>query len=209
MKYLSFFTALILFITGCGHPQGSLRYYKVSYSQNSYVFFETTLEGLEYRSENVVRGRIAGDFKIISQYTNPFHRTEPSYSCTSVSLEILEVIKGDLRAGDTIRIIEPYVIEKGVLFTTGNYLPSRPGQEYFFFLDGLFDRYFDGDVTEEYIEFAGHYFVLHDERGRYLVPDSGTRTQDFTRAELSLGEDSIDLYMRLYEEVVNAYMRRS
>jgi hypothetical protein len=55
--------------------------------------------------------------------------------------------------------------------------------------------------------FDGAHFVVHGERGRFLVPDSSAvDIHSFSRTDLSLGEQDTSLYMSLWQEVIDAYM---
>ena len=183
----------VLLLVGCNSSQDNSqeRYDEVIYTSASNRYARA-FDDLVNRSNNIVRGRIADDSKIVFQ-THIGHNL--------VSLEILEVIKGDLKVGDTINILEPYFIRDRVLRTWADYMPSIPNQEYIFSLTDPTD-----DMPEGY---EGAYFVSHGERGRYLVLSNARASiQEFSREDLSLGENAnIDLYMSLYQDVINAYMR--
>ena len=84
-----------------------------------------TLEGLESRSENIVRGRILNDARMVFQFSQ-FDPTVINIGHNFVSLEILEVFTGNLSVGEVITIAEPYYIIDRVLITHANYLPSNP-----------------------------------------------------------------------------------
>ena len=187
------------------------RFNKVVYQPTSFMFFERTLEGLESRSSTIVRGRLGDDARIVFQYTDPFNPDTPTMGNNMVSLEIVEVIHGGrgLSVGETIKLIEPYYILDEVLFTWDNYLPSIPHQEYIFFLT-------DPRPDTQVEEFRGAFWVQHGERGRFLIPsdigvlgfeEGDMPLQDFSARDLSLGSYAdLDLYMRLWKEVLGAYV---
>ena len=165
----------------------------------------TNLEELELRSANIVRGRILNDARIVWQ---------PTSGTNLVSLEILEVFKGNLRVGDIITLAETYWVEDGVLITCSNYLPSIPHQEYFFFLT---EQHTNAAVEE----FEGIFWVVSFNRGRFHIPNSMADISRLRHNEekllmattyisnLSLEQATLtidDVYMSLWQEVIEAYM---
>ena len=205
MKLIAFVLAIIFLLAACGGDprQAIVRvgFDEIVYQPGTPFFHETTLEGLESRASNIVRGRIGNDAHTMFQFDDIDEPTRPQRGYTFVSLEITEVIKGDLAAGSTITIIEPYYIIDGTLYTRSHYLPSTPGVEYFFFLGSqLSDLAPDG--------FEGAYGVLHSERGRYLVTRNIENLQAYDVQYRYLGtRANVELYMRLWREVLEAYMR--
>lgn len=127
---------------------------------------------------------------------------------TITTLEITEVIQGDLQVGDKIKVAEPYYVDnqdsvKTVTMTPGYselYAPSEPGKEYLFFFDYPFDH------GEE----AGIYLPLWNEFGRYPVPSSNIRSistiDSMTNEELNLGEGDASAYKDIYQQVVKKFM---
>ncbi len=187
-------------IAKCAGLPGSNQegYGRVEYRSPCLAYYETTLEGLEFRASNIVKGVLEDDSRTVYSTRN---RSAPQPMYSAVTLEILEVIKGDLKMGDRITIIEPFYIEDCVLVTSSNYLPSKPNQEYFFYLGNQIT-----DLGPEGYE--GAHFIIHGERGRYLVPsDEKLSVQEYSRKDLSLGGQDNGLYLELYQEVVNAYMK--
>ena len=180
----------------------------------SALFYETTLEGLEYRAANIVVGRMKDDATIVLQYSTVFGSV--LIGDNLVSFEITEVIKGDLAVGEIIRIGEPYYIYERFLYAWGKYMPSIPGQEYVFFLSA--------QITESSVpEHIGVFGMVHSERSRFPVPGGFCReailqylgddgrfsadTQDFTSPVFGLGgRADVDVYSSLWEEVMNAYI---
>ena len=174
----------------------------------------TTLEELQRGTENIVRGRILNDARIIWQFNYASRPTVPSMGHNFVSLEILEVFKGALKIGDVITIAEPYYVLDGVLITYGNYLPSIPYQEYFFFLSGQ-------NTFPDPEEFVGIFWVSHSYRGRFHIPNRMAdvlrlrhneenlllATSYISNLPLEQATRSIsDIYMSLWQEVMEAYM---
>ena len=230
MKRLVFMIVIALLITGCSAPQAvetqqaleapeiyeipqeaTPHHYsnfdRVVYESASRIPAEPTLDGISRFATNIVRGRIADDARMgIGEHGRP--------AANLVSLEILEVVKGELNVGEIITIIEPYIIDNRVLTTWDNYMPSTPNQEYFFFLHPPATRM---NASEE---FVGSFWVSQGERGRFPVPggqstmqafdDTGAfsaDTQDFSAAVFGLGSHAdVDVYMSLWEEVMNAFM---
>ena len=207
--------AAVVFLAGCAstyaargqqdirpHHYGNFRH--VEDTPASFICSINDLADLEYGVPNIVRGRLGDDAKIIYQYNGDF--SFPTHN--RVSLEILEVIRGNLVVGETIAILEPYFIEDRVLFTWTNYLPSLPYHEYFFFLgDPLSELRPSGNPRPE--TFVGAFFVRNGELGRFRVPESNMARGDttFNTNELSLGSRAdTDQYTNLWQEVINAYM---
>ena len=156
----------------------------------------TTLEELEYRTPNIVRGRVADDARTILDPLDGAPRSQ------AVSLELLEVIQGGLgicRTGHTRRtiiIIEPYI-------PLGSHMPSLAHQEYFFFLSDPFVRRHDSHPEE----YDGARFVMWGANGRFLVPRSREAMQYYSAQDLSITEVGLtEEYIRLWEEVIDAYM---
>jgi len=187
---------------------------EVVYLPASLLFFETTFEGLESRAIHIVRGRIKDDAYMNLRHDNAFRPESVTSGNNIVSLEIYEVFQGDLNAGDVIRIIEPYWIEDGTLFTLGNYMPSIPNEEYIFFLYHQVSRS-EPDVL------YGAFPVIHGDRGRYRVPSASgiqqadiqifsehdSSAQDLIMGHLSVGTSgSMELYTYLWNEVMNAFL---
>lgn len=180
--------------------EGPVLSFKENYDSVVYIsevlrFYEITLEGLEDRASAIVRGRLGDDAMIACDPRDE----SPRYNV--VSLEILDVYKGNLKIGETIKIIEPYYIKDRILWARGNYLPSRPNQEYIFFLGNQ-------AINPSAEEAKGAHFIMHYERGRYLVPEEDRyRAGSYSREELSLGELDTELYMNLYQDVINTYLQ--
>ena len=183
--------------------------YEVVYHDTmSLLFFETTLEGLESRAVHIVRGRIGDDAATILDYSYEFDPPWFVMGYTGVSFEIYEVIKGDLVVGDTIRILEPHYVRNGIQFIRHNYMPSIPHQEYIFFLGHQIDPEWLADDQQA---LAHMFSVAHGSNGRFLVPEHRNFTpHNFNATDLSLGTGqgmfNIDLHMRLWREVIAAYM---
>lgn len=218
MKRLTtFIIVTLLFLVGCANTQvaesqrevrphhyGSFN--EVAYMSTSLLYYETTLAGLESRTENIVRGRMGNDARVVFQYSE----LRPNMRITGhniVSFEVLEVFQGNLSAGDIIRIAEPYYIMDDVLLTHSNYMPSIPNQEYIFFLLNPLTA----EVPEGY---EGAFFVVHGERSRFPVPSNASNVQgfsadaqDFAAVEFGLGSyANVEVYMSLWQEVINAYI---
>jgi len=191
-----------------------IEFYQIFHTHASRIVpLATTLEGLESRSENIVRGRILNDARMVFQFSQ-FDPTVVNIGHNFVSLEILEVVKGDLNVGEIITLAEPYYVEERVLITHANYLPSIPYQEYFFFLSAQ-------RTNPDPEEFAGIFWVLQENRGRFHIPNSRA---DISRlrhnaenlvlattyiSNLPMMEARLtvnDIYMSLWQEVIETYM---
>ena len=176
-------------------------------SAGSLWFYETTLSGLESRASSIVRARMLDDAEIISQFNDRADPTQPSISHNVVSIEILEVIKGDLTVGETKRIIEPYYIVDGTFYTWRYYMPSIPHQEYIFFLGSQ-------NTHPEPAALVGTSWVLHGERSRFPVPDNAANIHAFSADTLDFNSDifglgsgaDVEVYMHLWVEVMNEWV---
>lgn len=161
-------------------------------------YFVTTLAELEDRASHVIMGRVKND-----SFTA--YSSKDRAIANAVSIEVIDVIKGNIVTGSVIKILEPYFIKNYVLFSYGNYLPSKANREYFFFLGEQIIGTSDRPAPEGCDE---AYWVTHGERGRYLVPENGRLdAKRYSRNALSLGEKSIDIYMRFYQSVIDNYIK--
>lgn len=201
-RWIAIIIAVAL-LFGIGLPVVTRGYYNVSYISGSLAYFDESFKAVEERARSVVVGRVLNDAKTIFSVQNSL---TPDYGrplFNVVSLEITRVIKGDFSVGDTIRITEPYYINGGTLVTFGNYLPSKPNHEYVYFLGRQ-----QGESLSLPEGVVGAYHVDNLERGRYLVPnDNRSNANDFTRSELSLGRLDTDIYLQMYQDVINAYIK--
>ena len=228
LKRFAVILAIVLLFSACANPQaaeipeppqeirphhyGEFDY--IAYGAGSVLFYETTLEGLEFRATNIVIGRMKDDSTMWLQFSEEFGHLLIGNNI--VSIEITEVIEGDLTVGEIIRIGEPYHIHEGTLFAWGNYMPSIPGQEYVFFLDA--------QVTASRIpEHMGVFAAIHADRSRFPVPGNFCREtirryldengrfnadlQDFTSPIFGLGTHAnVEVYSSIWEEVMNTYI---
>ncbi|WP_195984850.1 hypothetical protein [Clostridium sp. D33t1_170424_F3] len=131
---------------------------------------------------------------------------------TITSLQITEVFKGDLKAGNTIRLDEPYWIEnrdEGPVvfideFYPNPYVPAEKGKEYLFFLM---------HQDESRGEFADTYAVNSRIYNHLPVISSNTRstgenllTQNLSETEKDvLGSD--ETYLDFYRQAIDKYMK--
>lgn len=207
-RYISIIALSLILLVGCSsaNAQESLPHHYGSFNEVIYMpgtrlFFETTLDGLESRATHIVRGRIGNDARIVYQHSDPYDPSRITRGDNTVSLEIFEVIAGNLTVGETISILEPYYIIDGVFFTFADYMPSTAYQEYIFFLSAQL-----GDRFPENLR--GRFPVVNDERGRFpVLNDTRADIQGFSSADLGLGTyANAELYMRLWQEVIDAYM---
>jgi hypothetical protein len=162
------------------------------------AYFDETLNEIEERATCIVKGRVLDKTETVYSIIND---GKPLFNMTS--LEVTGVIKGDIAVGETISILEPYYIMDSTVYTFGNYLPSWPNEEYlFFFARKQAEGY---GVPEECV---GAYHVDNKERGRYLIPnDTQIKEGKFTRDELSLGKHNTDIYMQIYQDVIEKYIK--
>jgi hypothetical protein len=173
-------------------------YNRVDYLATTMAYFDETLDEIEERASYIIKGRVLGNAETVYSVIN---KGDPLFSV--VSVEVVEVFKGDVTVGETIRILEPYYINDRTLYTFSNYLPSKSNQEYiFFFARQQAERSGVPEIS------VGAYHVDNQERGRYLVPnDMQIKERRFTRNELSLGKLDTDIYMDIYQDVIDSYIK--
>ena len=212
MKRLALILAVVLLVSGCAGAGGrAVRpHHYGSFDEVMHIHVSPapnwrpleSIADLEEMTPNIVRARMGDDAEIVFQI-NELRPERPSAGHNIVSIEILEVIKGDLQAGETIRIVEPYYINDGTLISFCSYLPSIPGREYFLFLSYPItrERGFEG-IPEEYLD---AFWVIHGANGRFYIPNAGADLNHFTAEDLSMGAIT-DLHLRLWQEVIDAYM---
>ena len=204
---VAFATFILTDNSGYSQENYSLSFDKIHHTPTSAVIpLGTTVQELQIWSDNIVRGRILNDARIVWEH--------PDWGHNFVSLEILEVIKGDIGVGDIITLVESYYILDGVLITYSNYLPSIPYQEYFFFLT----EQITAPSPEMYV---GAFWLAQSYRSRFHIPNSRADISRLRHNEESLIlattyisnlplEEAIltisDIYMSLWQEVIGAYM---
>jgi len=173
-----------------------------------------TFDELVYRAAHIVRGRIANDARHFYRYDYFYDPPEIIWIHTLVSLEILDVFKGSLTAGDTITLIEPYEIFEGVLSTWNNYLPSNPYGEYIFFLS-------EALVREPDDPNHGAFHVQFGYISRFPVPSAGqeikmdvilgTTRMDWHTINVSAIPEGVvvlgdaDVYLQVWQEVIATF----
>lgn len=156
------------------------------------------LPELEKYTEYIVTGTFLNDSY---QDLQAFPDGTVVYGCTITSFKIHDVIQGDLKSGDIIKIGEEYAVSKDpeseFVCYEGNYLPSKSQTEYLFFLRKTPD-------TNK--RFAGIYAPVQKEKGRYPYLNSTRSIDDLTNREMSLGTGESETYKSLYNAVAEKYM---
>lgn len=206
MRYMKIGSAICVFVVlmvllGTRLLEHGSGYTSVQYASESAMgYFETTLEGLEKRAPNIIKARPIDNSGAV------FYMLDDTPDSTLREMEIIDVFQGDLKPGEIIKIMEPYCIVGRTLYVRRNYLPSKQNQEYIFFLSDASVRF---NPERKNAEAAiGAFLPAHGERSRYPITSDGRmKANDYSREELSLGKGNTDLYMRLYQEVIDAYMK--
>lgn len=185
----------------------------VEYSQQQSDCIGTlpqTLQDVEDRSDCIVQGVLQDDAKPNIQYmevtlSSGKEQQVPTFGTTVSTLKVTKTYKGNLKEGDTIPLGEEYFCidysDKKMVCYDGNYLPSKTGKEYLFFLV---------DRMSETAWWGGDYLPLDCELGRYpVVKQNSVRAQSIdsmSNEELNLGKDDAAHYKSIYKEVIVKYM---
>lgn len=161
-------------------------------------------EALEEVSDLIVRARVLpGKENILVKAPNS--EDAVLYGYTVTELEILEIFKGD-SAGAALTITEEYYtiqdISGTVVWTQGNYLPAREGEEYVFFLKAY----------DQGSKYEGMYFPVDLENGKYVTELSETAAiQKEAPALAEIYElksyENVEEYQRWYEQVAAKYLQ--
>ena len=195
-----------IFFTNCiegnqaGEPKHAHygKFDEVIHGSASRINMSRNLDELEYWATHIVRGRVGDDSRMALQ----FNQNEPTWVVHGhnlVSLEILDVIMGDIGTDDYITIIEPFYIVDGTLYTIVNYLPSIPQHEYIFFLHIQ-------DNPESSLPY-GAFWILDGYRSRFPVVNNSNQWQRNSAIDLALGQHgNEESYMNLWQEVMDAFM---
>ncbi len=161
-----------------------------------------TLEEVEKLSGYIVKGHLQNDAK--QKLYTPDAKTV-IFGVTVSSFEITKVYKGNLKEGDKIPVAERYYTLEENGKTTRyelDYAPSIPGQEYIFFLNKAPDK-------NEFMR--GFYSPVIKETGRYAVitpKDSNFSKRELMSAnELNLVKTDPDIYQKMYQQVIDKYMK--
>lgn len=177
----------------------------------------SNLDEYEVEVDCIVKGILSGDSEEVLRESdinlgNGKTTKFVTGGWTITSLQITEVFKGDLKAGDTIRLDEPYWVEDRdegpVVFIDesypNDYVPAEKGKEYLFFLI---------HQDESRGKFADTYAVNSRVYNHFPVISSKTRsvgtdllTQNMTELETEiLGGD--ETYLDFYQQAVDKYMK--
>lgn len=126
-----------------------------------------------------------------------------SYGCTVSTLTVKDVYKGDLKAGDQVKLAEQYCFDTGPdgtrqLYYEEMYGPSTPGREYIFFL---------GKVENKSSMWHGMYFPYCFEKSRYPILDSikAKSVDSLSNQQLNLAPGESGVYLEMYKEVLAKY----
>lgn len=174
---------------------------KKSQLQTSVAIIPHSLEDLERYSQYIVEGVLQNDAETCVSVDSQLEGAVPYAGATKSSLVITRVLKdnGELQAGDSIPIYEPFYVydvqDEPCLFYMTSYLPSEAGKTYLFFLNkNALDGYAPSGM----------------ENSRFPVPSTQTRASvdidSLTKEDLSLAESAdLEKYKALYKEVLEEY----
>lgn len=147
---------------------------------------------IEDIADLVVTAQLKGN---IEQHIEFIHEETPINWYTISELKITNVLSGEIGRKEKLNIIEPYAVTRDVLgsylFTTGDYVPLKKGNEYILFLV----KSSGGNFPMDTYEIVGHY------QGKYKKGDL-----KITNEDLEIGEIS-DHYKKLYTNVKEKYIR--
>lgn len=161
---------------------------------------------LEEVSDLIVIARIAAPGR--NRYDYFPNTNDIAVGYTETQLIVEEVLGGTAQVGDRITITEEcYTTGLGTkLWTQGGYLPAEMGKDYLFFL-----KAYQGKAR-----YAGMYFPVDLEYGRYLLPDASGdpvlsvdgENENGIRSRLHIGPAAdVEEYLYWYQSVMSMYGR--
>lgn len=168
------------------------------------IVLADNFEELEEVSDLIVRARVLpGKENVLVKAPDNGDAVLHGYTVTK--LEVLEVFKGDF-SGAAVTITEEYYTIQDFtgteVWTQGNYLPAREGEEYIFFLKA----YAQGSKYE------GMYFPVDLEHGKYVTELSGTaglqkETPSLKEIYELKSDENAGEYQKWYERAASKYLR--
>lgn len=203
-----------LFLTGCTSNAATSLPLETPLSDNvgeSAYALPESLDDIEDRTENIVRVEMQNIYHLGE--LDP-EKDEYQWTLTVSEVEVLDVIEGDLEAGDTIFVGEPYYLSHGEdLQRIGGYVPMISGQDYLLFLSTLREEtWLEEPVDSWEIVFSGYgqhhpdkeadfYDDLHSRNTKGFETVSDILDYDFmaTRA------DEVELYRTIRAEIEEQY----
>lgn len=170
-----------------------------------------SLADLEDRTENSVRVEMLNIHHLGE--LDP-EKDEYQWTLTVSEVEVLDVIEGDLEAGDTIFVGEPYYLSHGEdLQRIGGYVPMISGQDYLLFLSNLREENWLEEPVESWeITFSGFgqhhpdkeadfYDDLHSRNVKGFETVSDLLDYDF----MANREEEVELYRTIRADIEEHY----
>lgn len=172
------------------------------------------LRAVEELSDTVIKATFLGVDEQKELYNSTFGYLRYAVTCSSIRVD--EVYSGDVNVGDILTLIEPYFIteveNQKVINHFENYYPSEIDQTYVWMLSkstgSEYDPGFHFDPNKTY------YSLAWCERGRFPVIGTNARSETDISAmsnqdlDLSPSGDP-EIYKKLYQEVIDKYMKES
>lgn len=172
------------------------------------------LRAVEELSDIVVKATFLGVDKQAELFDYELNYLRYAVTCSSIRVD--EVYSGDVNVGDILTLIEPYFIteveNQKVINHFENYYPSETGQTYIWMLSkstgAEHDPGFHFDPNKTY------YSLAWCERGRFPVINTNARSETdistMSNQDLDLSPNGDpEIYKRLYQEVIDKYMKQS
>lgn len=162
-----------------------------------YYYDADNLKELQKLSDYIVQGTLLDDARQKLYYSDPDIIKTASFGITVSSYKITKSLKGNLKAGETIKIAERYFtqeIDGEMIQYLLDYGPSEPNRDYIFFLN-------KEENKNEFLK--GYYSPTIREKGRYPVLNKPLSveitSQDIN--DFTLVGVSEEKYLSLFEEV--------
>ncbi len=199
-KLLSIIAALAacVSLTACSKsPESSSVFAGVELVRTGFLdrMVVSDLKELEDNCDIAVVGKFIDDpvSDIKYQYSAYFDKNIISFAKSYNTIEVKEVLIGDVNVGDTLKIAQLDGIADGMLFTWSDLTPMQKGDEWIFFLDK--------DYKDDY------YWVTCDSDGRYPTKNSASQNSRLAFADSwKLGVyDKADFKQDIYNEIVEKY----
>ena len=157
------------------------------------LIFYNSLSDLEEGCDVAVIGTFVEDStqKLFYQYHDYLEKDIIAGIRSTNTIEVKEVLRGDINVGDTITVGQKYAVVDGQLLTMSDLTPMVRGDTWIFFLFNNYD--------------SGIYYCCGDSDGRYPVPNSDNQVIALTEYSNLGVYDEYNFKRGIYNEILEKY----
>ena len=152
-----------------------------------------SLEELEKDCDVAVVGTFVEDStqEIKYDYLEPFQKEVITHVMSFNTIEVQEVLMGDINVGDILTVRQDYAVVDGQLITLSSLTPMVKNDTWVFFLFNNYD--------------SGIYMCCGDSDGRYPISSSTNKTLAITKNSNLGVYDKYDFKSGIYNEILEKY----